>query len=63
MTGSKRLTKSQTNRQLTGVCGGLADYLGLDANLIRVLLVVGTVFSGGVLIIGYLAAALLIPES
>jgi phage shock protein C len=33
-------TRSQTNRKLAGVCGGLAQYFNLDAMLIRVLFVV-----------------------
>jgi phage shock protein C len=45
-TGPKRLTRSRDDRMISGVCGGLARYLNVDATLIRVLVVVAFVFSG-----------------
>ena len=57
------LRRSRTDRVLTGVCGGLAENLGIDAVLIRILVVVGTVFTGGALIIAYLIAWALMPDS
>ncbi len=41
----KKLTLSKTNRQLMGVCGGIAEYLGVDPTVIRVLWVAGAFFS------------------
>ena len=57
----KRLYKSQTDKKLCGVCGGLAEYLDIDPTIIRLIwavlvLVVGT----GVL--AYIIAALVMPE-
>lgn len=60
---TKRLLRSRTDRMLTGVCGGLADYFGIDASLIRVAVVLATLFTGGVVAVGYLIAAILIPEA
>lgn len=57
------LRRSRTDRVLTGVCGGLAENLGIDAVLIRILVVVGTVFTGGALIIAYLIAWALMPDT
>jgi phage shock protein C len=37
----KRLVLSQ-NKQFLGVCGGIADYMGVDPTVVRVLWVVGT---------------------
>jgi phage shock protein C len=57
---SGRLHRSKTNRVLGGVCGGLGEYLGLDANIIRlffVLLALGDGI-GGVL---YLLLWILLP--
>jgi phage shock protein C len=55
----KRLVRK--NKQLFGVCGGLADYFGLDPTLIRVLFVAGVVlFGSGILL--YLILALIMPE-
>lgn len=59
----KRLVRSQTDRWLGGVCGGLADYLGVDANLIRLLVVIGSLFTAGTVLIAYIAAWILMPEA
>lgn len=58
----KKLTKS-TDKKLTGVCAGLAEYFGLDATLVRVLYVVLTVFSAGFPgIVLYIIMTLIMPE-
>lgn len=59
--GSKRLTRSAKNRVIAGVCGGLGDYLGIDAGLVRIFFVLLGIGRGfGVLI--YLLLWLLIPR-
>jgi phage shock protein PspC (stress-responsive transcriptional regulator) len=58
----RRLLRSRTNRQLTGVCGGIADYAGVDATVVRVGVVIATLFTGGVVALAYVLAAVLIPE-
>lgn len=35
MTGTRRLTRSTSNKMIAGVCGGLAEYLDLDVTLVR----------------------------
>jgi phage shock protein PspC (stress-responsive transcriptional regulator) len=60
--GGKVLTRSRYNKVLAGVCGGLAEYLGVDATVVRALVVVITIFTGGVGLIAYLALWLVIPE-
>ncbi len=59
--GFRRLTKSRTNRMIDGVCGGLAEYLGVDATLVRLAWVLLTVM-GGAGIILYIAAMILVPK-
>jgi phage shock protein C len=61
-TPAKRFVRSRDDRMLSGVCGGVAAYLGVDANLVRLVVVLGTVFGFGSLAIAYLAAWLLMPE-
>jgi phage shock protein C len=61
-TPAKRLTRSRDDRWLGGVCGGLARYFGIDSNLVRLLVVVGTVLGFGSLVIAYLVAWVLMPE-
>jgi phage shock protein C len=61
MTPQKRLTLSATDRKIGGVCGGLAEYLGLDSTLIRILWVLFALFVGsGVLV--YIVAWILMPN-
>ena len=56
-----RLVRSVTDRKLGGVCAGLADYLGMDVSLVRVLAVLSVLFYGFGLI-AYLVAWIVIPE-
>jgi len=58
----KRLTRSRDDKYLGGVCGGIAAYTGVDANVVRLLAVLGTILGFGVLIFAYVAAWLLLPE-
>ena len=58
---NKKLTKSK-DKMIAGVCGGIANYLGWDPTLVRVvylLLTVFTAFAGGVV---YLILMVLMPE-
>ncbi len=57
----KKLCKSETNRVVCGVCGGLGNYFGIDATLIR-LVFAGLTVIGGSGILLYLAAAIVIPR-
>lgn len=58
----RKLYRSSRDRKIFGVCGGLAEYLGFDSTLLRILLIVVTVFSGGSFIIVYILAGLVIPQ-
>jgi phage shock protein C len=42
----KRLQRSLSNRQLGGVCAGLAQYFNLDPNAVRAVYAIGTLFTG-----------------
>lgn len=57
----KRLYKSSTDKMLAGVCGGLAEYFGLDSTLVRIgyaalILLAGT----GILL--YIICAFVMPN-
>ena len=56
----KRLYR--TDGPVSGVAAGLAEYLNVDASLIRLGLVAGTLLGGPVVPIGYVAAWLIIPQ-
>jgi len=57
----RRLTRSSSDKVLTGLAGGIGRYLGVDPVVIRIAFVVLT-FVGGTGILLYLAGWLLIPE-
>ncbi|MEK3795345.1 PspC domain-containing protein [Paenibacillus sp. FSL R7-0204] len=59
---TKKLTRSLTDKKLTGLCGGLARYLNVDATLVRLLVVVATFFSFGTVIFLYIIGSLIIPQ-
>jgi len=61
MNEPRKLYRSRTNRQLAGVCGGLAEYFNTDATLIRVLFVVFAVL-GGPGLLAYLVLWIAVPE-
>lgn len=57
----KRLQRSRTDRVVAGVCGGVAEYFGIDANVVRVLWLTSLAL-GCVGALPYLAAMFLVPE-
>jgi phage shock protein C len=57
-----RLVRSREDRWLSGVCGGVAQYAGVDANIVRLVVVLGSVLSGGTVLVAYVAAWVLMPE-
>ncbi|MBP3792980.1 MAG: PspC domain-containing protein [Ruminococcus sp.] len=60
MTEQKRLYRLRSNRILCGVCAGIGEYFGVDANVVRI----ATVLLGctGTGLIAYIVAAVLLPE-
>jgi phage shock protein PspC (stress-responsive transcriptional regulator) len=59
--GRPPLRRAYQGRMISGVCAGIADYLGVDVTIVRVVFAVLT-FVGGAGIPAYLACLLLIPE-
>ncbi len=58
---AKRLLRSNKNRALGGVCGGLGEYFVIDPVLVRILFVLATIFFG-VGLITYLVLWIMMPE-
>lgn len=56
----KKLYKSSTDRKICGVCGGIAEYFGIDSTVVRLIFVIFGLVSVGVLF--YIIAALLMPQ-
>lgn len=60
----KKLYRSRSNKTLAGVIGGIAEYLEVDATILRVVYLAVSVFTAIVpAIIVYIGAYLLIPEA
>jgi phage shock protein PspC (stress-responsive transcriptional regulator) len=59
----KVLRRSRNQRMLSGVSGGLAEYLNIDATLVRLGIVGLTLITGGTALIGYIIAWILMPEA
>ena len=62
MTG-KKLYRSKTDVKISGVCGGIAEYLDVDATIVRILWVLGSFMTAlmfGLLL--YVVCVFIIPE-
>lgn len=57
----RRLTRSRTDRWIGGVCGGLAEYFGWNATLIRLLFILSCLLPGPQFLI-YLVLWVVIPR-
>ena len=58
---ARRLTRSTSDKWIGGVCGGLADYFGWNANLVRLLFVLSCLLPGPQFIV-YLVLWIIIPK-
>jgi phage shock protein C len=61
MAETRKLYRRRNNRQVAGVCGGLAQYFNLDATLIRILFVVLALLGGSGLLL-YVAMWIIVPN-
>jgi phage shock protein PspC (stress-responsive transcriptional regulator) len=60
--GPRRLYRSRRERLVGGVCGGLAEYFGIDPLIVRII-AVALIFAGGAGFLAYFAAWLLVPDA
>lgn len=58
----KKLYKSAIDKKICGVCGGLADYFGIDSTIVRLIFIFVTLWGilPGILI--YIIAAFVMPD-
>ncbi len=59
--GTKVLVRSRKGRMVAGVCAGAADYFGWDVTVVRVIVAVISVITGGAGVLAYLVAWAIIP--
>ncbi len=59
----KKLYRSNKNKEIGGVCGGIGEYLGVDPVIIRIIWIFGTfiLYGGGILL--YILAWIVIPRN
>ena len=57
-----RLERSNTNRVIGGVCGGIAEYLAVDATLVRVVFVIFAFLTAGLGVLAYIVLLVLMPQ-
>ena len=57
-----KLTKDADNKLLFGVCSGLSKYTGVDATLIRIGFIIGSIFTGSILFWVYLGLGIVLPN-
>lgn len=58
----KRLYRSRSDRVVAGVCGGLAQYFGLDATVVRLAFALGIILGLGSLLVVYIVMVFVVPE-
>lgn len=59
----RRLARSETNKQIAGVCGGLAEYFGVDSTIVRLAAVIIAIYPGAIIggVVAYLIAWFIMP--
>ncbi len=61
METQKRLYRSESDKVIAGVCGGIGNYFGIDPTIIRVIFVL-IAFAGGAGVLAYLILMIIIPS-
>jgi len=58
-----RLVRSEADKQIAGVCGGLAEYFGVDSTIVRLATVILAIYPGAVIggVLAYLIAWFIMP--
>lgn len=57
----KKLYRSKNNKMIAGICGGIAEYLNADPSLVRLATVLIVLFTGGMGLLVYVIAWVIIP--
>ncbi|MBC1356116.1 PspC domain-containing protein [Listeria welshimeri] len=57
----KKLYKSSSQKMIAGVCGGFAEYFGIEVTIVRLVWVAASLFLGSGILL-YIIAAIIIPK-
>ncbi|MCM2675656.1 PspC domain-containing protein [Alkalicoccobacillus plakortidis] len=58
----KKLYRSQNDRKVAGVCGGLAEQYNFDVSILRIIWALAAIFTSGGAVIVYIVMALIVPN-
>ena len=58
----KKLYRSNSDRMIAGICGGLGEYFAVDSTLVRLIFVLGSIFSFSALFWIYIIMLIVVPE-
>ena len=58
----KKLTLSENNKKIAGVCGGIGEYFNIDPTIVRILWIAGIFLSLGTGVLAYLLCWFFIPN-
>lgn len=58
----RKLYRSRTDRTLTGLCGGIAAWMGISSTIVRLAVVVMALFSFGTVLLVYILCSLVVPS-
>ncbi len=58
---TKKLYRSKTDKMISGVCGGLAQYFGVDATVVRLVFALLVFFGVGSGVLLYIILAIVVP--
>jgi phage shock protein C len=57
----RRLFRLAYDKKIAGVCAGIAKYLDVDVTLVRILVITAAIMTGGLVILAYIAAWIVMP--
>jgi phage shock protein PspC (stress-responsive transcriptional regulator) len=58
----KKLYRSNSDRMVAGICGGLGEYFDIDSTLVRLIFVIGSFVSFSALFWIYIIMLIIVPE-
>ena len=58
----RKLYRSTADSKLTGLCGGIAEWLGIDATVVRLVTAVAALFSFGSILLIYALCSIVVPK-
>jgi phage shock protein C len=58
----KKLYRSRSSRMISGVCGGLAEYMNIDPVVVRLVFVITAIFGASIGFWVYIIMWIAVPE-